>query len=805
MSAALSINGLTGKMETIIGDGRPLSRELRVVGRVRHPSGGAVTRKELPESLVRLQSVYPPLSQYEFPDRSPESVLTTIIEQFSKMREDSPLAVEYLQRANEDLKAEVPQSQPPYWLEFGFLPDFKTFVSSVYDMSRDSTPGYPLSLIYKNKLEYAIDNMAELYEALCLRCLSLYYNFSADDSPAVRFSKGQQGFVTVTVKNEPIKRGKPPRLVFPTDIVDEVLERCIYGNHYDAMKRHWGEFYSCIGIGFSKLDSDILFEGLPKERVLSSNDSPKFDTTQTLLEEFLDNDLCVHSYGGRCHPKVRTLMRNHSVCAMNALLVLPDGTVLEQTRPGVMYSGRYPTSCGNTNRRTRRSYAVDQYIRDTYSADFQSATRAAGDDCVEAHHCEKERVYQKFGFVLRDYVVLDSGEIEFCSHDWAIGSRPVGQRIAKSLVKYVCGARENDQLEAFLSSYCNHPDYRVAASIAVACRGAAITKMTKSNKQQQLKKTLAKKKPRQPRKPRVLANNAAPGVVKSNATRAKRPSVGRHLHHSCAITNPFCPAAKGSKWPDGTSGNTLTQQFRGNIILNSDSNGLCYQQFVAAAPFGRLGCGTIAGSPPSATTNAAYNTYATTSLMSTYANAYRVVSAGVVIRCVASAVNASGIVTFGTSGVTAVSSTVTLGQNYYQECAVKSIQPGMEYSWISAPLGTTAHEFQGLSTNTNVNNDWTALTIEISGAGASLQLLNCEWFINVEFTVSSGQSIATLAPPNPPANGIATSVHSKIHNKLGSLIEGGVSVVEDKVMNAAKTAIGGFFEDPLEAIAGLFI
>lgn len=311
-----------------------------------------------------------------------------------------------------------------------------------------------------------------------------------------------------------------------------------------------------------------------------------------------------------------------------------------------------------------------------------------------------------------------------------------------------------------------------------------------------------------PVKPNVLANNVSPGVVRTGKRRTPKATLMRHVHHTCSITNPFCPAARGAKWPDGTTGNTMTQQLRGNVIMRSDANGYLYMQFCAAAPFGYLETGAITGgggSPIVATTKTTYTTYASTSLLATYANAYRVVSAGCIVRCVASATDASGVATFGTSGVTPTNSAITLGLTYYQECAIKAIQPGLEFSWIAAPLGTTAHEFSGLSTGSVMNNDWTALTIEISGAKASTNLLNVEYFINVEFTLSSGQAIAQLASPNPPQNTIVTSSHSKIQSTLGTLIEGGVSVVESKITNAAKSAIGGFMEDPLEALAGLFL
>jgi len=70
-----------------------------------------------------------------------------------------------------------------------------------------------------------------------------------------------------------------------------------------------------------------------------------------------------------------------------------------------------------------------------------------------------------------------------------------------------------------------------------------------------------------------------------------RQKIGRtpksnHVRGVCSVTDPFCPASKNSKWPDGTAGNTLTEQFRGNYTLSTTSAGQAFAAFGAGAPFG---------------------------------------------------------------------------------------------------------------------------------------------------------------------------------------------------------------------------
>lgn len=417
-------------------------------------------------------TIYPPLKEFEFPERSATVVLHSLVEQFSKARVETPLSGSFLLQANSSVIDDTPSAAPPIWVSGGFLPDPRTFLSAVYDLSPDSVPGYPHSLVYRNKLEFVVDNLTEVYEAVMLRILSLHYLWDDEDSALERLVKHQQGFVTVTVKNEPIKIGKAPRLVFPTDVVDELIERCARTPHYDSMKRSWGEFYSCIGLGFSEIDSDIIFSGLDPSVQLCSNDSPKFDMTRTLLEESLDNEVMFAAYRD-VHPKVRVIIERASRCSLRSLFVLPCGLLVEQFDYTGMKSGRNATSMGNTIARSRRAQAVDDYLREHYDLSHRTLTRAAGDDCVESYHKCKESVYVQLGFVLRDFVVLPEGRLEFCSHDWSLGERPVGQRAAKSLAKFLCGDRSDDQVSSFLTAYSNHPDYRVLASIALASRSGA--------------------------------------------------------------------------------------------------------------------------------------------------------------------------------------------------------------------------------------------------------------------------------------------------------------------------------------------
>lgn len=323
------------------------------------------------------------------------------------------------------------------------------------------------------------------------------------------------------------------------------------------------------------------------------------------------------------------------------------------------------------------------------------------------------------------------------------------------------------------------------------------------------KKGKGKRKVPRQIKPTSLANNASP-APKGNGRRRVRASGPRrgvqphHVRSVCSITDPFCPASKNSKWPDGTAGNTLTEQFRGNSTLTTSADGTGGVAFAGAAPFGLLGRTT--STTTDLTFAAAYTAYtgSATSMLATYGQEYRIVSFGVIVRCVASAVNASGIITLGTTGNVPVSTVLTFGQEYYDELVMKSIQPGMEMAWVSVPKGTGARNFVSLSTSTAVPSDWSSLIIELVGCPVSIPMVMVEWYVNVEFTLKPQQAISTLARQNPAKSVAAETAVSKVHSTLGSFIEGGVKQVETSIANHASSALSSLMDDPLESLASLF-
>jgi hypothetical protein len=289
-----------------------------------------------------------------------------------------------------------------------------------------------------------------------------------------------------------------------------------------------------------------------------------------------------------------------------------------------------------------------------------------------------------------------------------------------------------------------------------------------------------------------LTNNKdvrRPARIRSKPSSTRNVSGKALVRRTCAIVNPFCPAAKGSRWPDGLAMNTIAEQLRGNFTIPSDSAGYATTCFCAGLPYGYLQTYSRVGQ--AVTFNSAFTSYGT-SLAATYAQAYRIISFGCVVRNVASATNSSGLVTLGTVGVCpGPSSTITVGLEKYLEQAVVALQPGMEYSWISKPIGANAFSFTNpVSTAAGGQMAlWTSLIVEVTGGPTSQPTVNVEWFVNVEFTLPQGSAMADLAPPGASEEPFLIRSANRVIRNVGSLLEGGVDYVERSISRAATSYI----------------
>jgi hypothetical protein len=282
----------------------------------------------------------------------------------------------------------------------------------------------------------------------------------------------------------------------------------------------------------------------------------------------------------------------------------------------------------------------------------------------------------------------------------------------------------------------------------------------------------------------------APG---SHPTKAL--AIKAHTHHACTITNPFCPAAKGSRYPDGLSSNSMPFQVKGMISVATAATGDSF--VVVGAGGGRFGVvsGTLAAG--TWTLGATWSTLAGSAFVATNAQEVRIVSWGVIWRSTAAMTACQGMVhSFSTTGLGPTLTYPQLSQNTLEDQLIP-LTSGMELSWISKPLGAKAHAFRPLSdfTTTSSDFDWTTFALEIVGGAASTTVGFLEVVVNVEvqFNNTGIQAMGAIVPPSKSANPIATKIQAQAHSTMGSFIEGGVAKVEQAVTKKASSIASTMF------------
>lgn len=298
-----------------------------------------------------------------------------------------------------------------------------------------------------------------------------------------------------------------------------------------------------------------------------------------------------------------------------------------------------------------------------------------------------------------------------------------------------------------------------------------------------------------------------PSGVGNSVSMPRKPVPGpmRTLHGKtaiseavCAITDPFCPRAKNAKWPDGMGGNTMTMQIRYHRIVNSFGYGGTLSYCSAQLPYAYLPYGTYAS--PNFTMNTAYDNVTAGTNFTTYADTYRVVTWGVIIRNLQPALSASGYVTISRiTTMPAEGTVIPAGQVNGAQVETHPIFAGQEVHIIGKTQGTSSRVFTPQNTTTTTTTGWEIIKIETSGVPLNSPILDIEFVYNVEFTLPESQTaLHQFVQPVVPAAPKAIEAANVVHSRINSVVAGGVDKVGTLVMKSA----GNVVEDILAGALG---
>lgn len=283
----------------------------------------------------------------------------------------------------------------------------------------------------------------------------------------------------------------------------------------------------------------------------------------------------------------------------------------------------------------------------------------------------------------------------------------------------------------------------------------------------------------------------------------QRMDLQRITHAVCAISDPFCAAANGSKWPDSNATRTLAFQLHGSssIICDASGNGSTllvpgFNTFVAksvtfdgtTATFGAAG--SIAG------TGLAPDTYRIVSWGFRFKNITQpLISSGLVRIRAYQQIVGTNLTTINTSLYTDVFDDIPL-----QDCKdVMVIGRKLDESFSDFVAPATTHP-TGNVVNW-VSPGYSAYSISIVGGPATTTAASLEFFANYELRFDDADTMQVATTPSPPENQLLKQASSYVTTNAGSIIRSGIKTVEKYIFNTAASylskALGNALGGPM--------
>jgi hypothetical protein len=164
--------------------------------------------------------------------------------------------------------------------------------------------------------------------------------------------------------------------------------------------------------------------------LVSESDISGWDFTMQEPDFKMDADRRIYlaSSEGTVHA---VILRAHFYCMARKVMVLSNGMVIMQVKPGIMPSGWYNTSSTNSNVRCYDHIAIA--IKQLRTPGIM----AMGDDSDEKHVDNAVEEYAKRGKKVKMYNVRSADDFEFCSMRFVQGTAyPVSE--VKQLINLLC-------------------------------------------------------------------------------------------------------------------------------------------------------------------------------------------------------------------------------------------------------------------------------------------------------------------------------------------------------------------------------
>jgi len=798
ISVALSLNPFyyKGRIKLDRRRGQE-SMNLQFAGRTESP--GFSKDKPPFSDYTSLVTACPKLAEYKLPSHSYHDEKFVLEELYGKLRDETAEGIHYLNAAQEVIDYLTPKSLQPCWFRDGIV-KFEDIIDVINTYDRTKHPGYPACLLSRTKGGIIENHLVDLVHAVGARIICLDLVGPSCVTPEDYYNTFCSDFSCFSIKNEPVKTSKFGRGLNATSIVTSCVERLVHNEFNVAFKEHCFENYSAIGMGFTREDSEILMSTCKLPIMVS--DVPSMDATVTLHEGLMNCRSSLKSMGCR-NPRVERIALSLETGHFNKVFILSNGRTFVQTKSGGQCTGRDETSNFNTKTRARRAYAVNVWLMSRgYKVD--PMVMGAGDDCLEGSHPRKEEIYNMLGFPLRD--AEETNDVEFCSHKWPIGKVPYGTRLYKAGFSLLLHEPlPPEPVMGFIREFGGHSEFPALFQIIsehrpemkliiiemldqIRQKEREVRKYTAcsmkylecANKQSKKKKEQTKAKKPKPKSPAPRRTSEAP---------LKQGSLAMQV---CSVSNPFCPEAKGARWPDNSYTKSVGWSYNAtNTLFTLAAGDISGLFFAGLANF---------ASPTGITTGTcAYGGATTLPPIPTGVGRWRLTSWGVKLTTPLSALTASGTVSVRMfSPMNGASLTSISGMSSAADFALDiplARLSSKDLYLVPMPLGNEARMFRDNTLPATVavweNPGWQVIHVYVSGAPAATVVCNYTVYYNYEFIFFDGDSgnQFSIAPPkdNPPVR----FVNGSVLNDVGNFFEGAASTLDSIYQSKAFKYIKG--------------
>jgi len=272
------------------------------------------------------------------------------------------------------------------------------------------------------------------------------------------------------------------------------------------------------------------------------------------------------------------------------------------------------------------------------------------------------------------------------------------------------------------------------------------------------------------------------------------------VNKACAVTNPFCPAAWGARWPDNSMTRSVGWTGRTFQAHIADANGnIGYMFLPGMHNNGVSPVSPVAEPADFVSAGSAYGDFFT---IPSNVVRWRITSWGIKIRSTAPKLTAQGMLRirlFSPQSFTTLQS-VSLETFFADSSFDVPLSRLIEQDVyvLSMPLGTDARLFRPDDFDTvnpivdRPNAGWQVITMKLSGGTPSIQQLETEVFYNYEFVFADASSSYAFAKPAPRDDPVTRSANAGIFEKIGNFVEGGANIVDRITKSAAvKYLVGG--------------